>query len=197
VTQPHVATRPLVGVFVGGQATRFAGERKGNLALREGGTVLSRLIGECERALPGVELVLVGASHGYDALGLSSIADEPPGVGPLGGISALLRFARATGRPHALAFACDMPYVEASLIERLAHTAPDALAVAPREGELWSALAARYSVAALPELEATLARGERAVQRFLARLGPRAVELELEPGELQTLADWDSPEDVA
>lgn len=196
MTLPDFAARPLVGVLVGGRAIRFSGERKGNLLLRDGGTVLSRFIGECRRALPGVELLLVGASHGYEALGLSSIADEPPDVGPLGGISALLRFARATGRSNALAFACDMPYVEATLIARLAHTAPEALAVAPRAGELWNALAARYSVAALPELEATLARGERAVQRFLARLGPRAVELELLPGELETLADWDRPEDV-
>ncbi len=190
------STRPLVGLLVGGHATRFAGERKGNLRVSDGGTVLSRLIGECERALPGVELVLVGASHGYDALGLSSIADEPPGVGPLGGISALLRFARATGRPHALAFACDLPYLEAALIARLAHAAPEALALAPREGEHWNGLVARYSVAALPELEATLARGERAVQRFIQRLGARAVELELHRGELETLADWDRPEDV-
>jgi molybdopterin-guanine dinucleotide biosynthesis protein A len=196
VTLLDFAARPLVGVLVGGQATRFSGERKGNLPLDDGSTVLSRFIAECERALPGVELVLVGASHGYEGLGLSALADEPSGVGPLGGISALLRFARATGRPQALAFACDMPYVRAALITRLARAAPDALAVAPRDGELWNALAARYSVAALPELEATLARGERAVQRFLARLGSRAVELELLPGELETLADWDRPEDV-
>lgn len=196
MTPPDLATRPLVGLLVGGRATRFSGQRKGNLALREGGTVLTRLIGECERALPGVEIVLVGSSEGYEALGLSSLADEPPGVGPLGGISALLRFARATGRTTALAFACDLPYVTAPLIARLASEAPDALAVAPRDGELWNALVSRYAVASLPELETTLARGERAMQRFFARLGARAVALELRDGERDSLADWDRPEDV-
>ena len=190
------ATRPLVGLLVGGRAMRFSGRRKGNLEVQDGRTVLTRLIAECERALPGVELVLVGSSDGYDALGLSSLADEPRDVGPLGGISALLRFARATGRSSALAFACDMPYLQAPLIARLASEVPDALALAPRDGELWNSLAARYAVASLPVLEATLSRGEHAMQRFFARLGERAVALELRPGELETLADWDRPEDV-
>jgi molybdopterin-guanine dinucleotide biosynthesis protein A len=182
--------------LVGGRATRFSGQKKGNLPLPDGRTVLTRLVAECERALPGAELVLVGNGDGYEELGLRAIADEPGGIGPLGGLAALLRYAGASDRHAALVFACDMPYVTAELMTRLAGEAPHALALAPRDAELWQALSARYAVASLPVLEQTLAAGERSFQRFFARLGEHAMTLELQPNEHDTLTDWDRPEDV-
>jgi molybdopterin-guanine dinucleotide biosynthesis protein A len=189
-------TRPLVGLLVGGRATRFSGQKKGNLPLPDGRTVLTRLVAECERAFPGVEVVLVGSSDGYEELGLRALTDEPAGIGPLGGLAALLRYASASDRQAALVFACDLPYVTAELMTRLAREAPHALAFAPRDAELWQALSARYAVASLPVLEQTLAAGERSFQRFFSRLGEHAVALELQPTEHDTLSDWDRPEDV-
>jgi molybdopterin-guanine dinucleotide biosynthesis protein A len=191
-----VEARPLVGLLVGGHARRFSGQKKGNLPLPDGRTVLTRLVAECERALPGVELVLVGSSDGYEELGLQTLTDDPAGIGPLGGLRALLCYARESGRSGALVFACDLPYVTAAFMARLAREAPHAHALAPRDGELWQALAARYAVASLPVIEQTLASGERSFQRLFARLGEHAVELELQPNEHDTLSDWDRPEDV-
>ena len=65
--------------------------------------------GEIRAALPGVELVLVGAAEPYGALGLRAIADEPAGIGPLGGLGGLLSHA---GSGQVLALACDLPRLE-------------------------------------------------------------------------------------
>jgi molybdopterin-guanine dinucleotide biosynthesis protein A len=82
------------------------------------------------------------------------------------------------------------------LLARLASEAPDADFLAPREGELWQTLVARYGVGSLPELDGTLAAGDRALQRFVARLGARAVELPVDAGERAELRDWDTPADA-
>ena len=188
---------PLVGIFVGGRARRMGGVVKGLLPTADGRSVVERLLAEIREALPDAPIALVGAASSYDAFGLPSLADTPPGIGPLGGLRALLARTAELGLPHALALACDLPTISANLIRRLAEAEPTASAVAPRElGGPWYALSARYAVTALPVLDAQVAADERALQRLFARLGPSASELPLTAAELALLADWDRPEDL-
>jgi molybdenum cofactor guanylyltransferase len=185
-----------VGIFVGGLGSRLGGVAKGNLTLPSGEKLAERLVAACATSLPDATIVLVGAAEAYAALALPALVDAPTGVGPLGGLRALLLHARATGRTHALALSCDLPYLGPALLARLAEEAPAADCLAPREGELWQTLVARYAVASLPELDATLAAGDRALQRFVARLGARAVELTVDARERAELRDWDTPADA-
>ena len=184
-----------VGLFVGGRGLRMGGVAKGNLASASGERILERLVGECRRALPAAPLVLVGAAEAYAELGLPALGDVPPGIGPLGGLNALLGFAERGGHAAALALACDLPYLDARLVSRLATEAPAALFLAPRSGELWHTLAARYSVAARAAVGEALAAGERALQRVVARLGDGARELAVDADEARLLRDWDTPSD--
>lgn len=184
-----------IGLFVGGKATRMGGFPKGNLEVAPGVRVVDRLVEHCQRALPGAPLVLVGAAEAYADLGLPVLVDAPAGVGPLGGLRALLLFTEGAGHSGAIALACDLPYLESELVERLASTAPDAAFVAAKDGELWHTLAARYGLTALSAVDATLAAGERALQRVIRRLGDRAVELDVTPEEARQLRDWDEPGD--
>src|SRR5262245_17154452 len=117
-----------IGLFVGGRGLRMGGVAKGLLTLPDGETVIGRLLRVCAQALPGSTPVLVGEAAAYAALGLRAIADAPSGVGPLGGLRALLADARQDGHAAALVLACDMPHVSAELVQRLAHERPDALA---------------------------------------------------------------------
>jgi molybdenum cofactor guanylyltransferase len=186
----------IVGIFVGGRGLRLEGVAKGNLALPSGEKLGERLVLRCRRALPDAPLVLVGEAQAYASLGLSALCDAPAGIGPLGGLRALLQHARALGQTHAIALSCDLPYLEAPLIVRLSREAPDSDFLAPREGELWQTLVARYSVGTLATIEAALAAGERALQRVIARLGTRAVELLVDERERAELRDWDVPDDA-
>jgi molybdopterin-guanine dinucleotide biosynthesis protein A len=186
---------PLVGIFVGGRGTRLGGAAKGNLRY-EGETLLARLVRTCEQALPGVPVVLVGAAAAYAELGLPVLADEPKGIGPLGGLRALLVHARDSGHAATLALACDLPRLGPELVRRLAFEAPEAEFVAPRDGELWDTLVARYAVSALAAVDAAIADGERALQRVPRRLGAGAVELAVTDAERAELHDWDTPDDL-
>jgi molybdopterin-guanine dinucleotide biosynthesis protein A len=198
-------SRPLAGVFVGGAGRRMGGTAKGLLRAPDGVTLIERWRGLLTGA--GCDVVLVGASDAYAVAkagggarggtepgeeAFESIADDPPGVGPLGGLCALLR--RAGARP-ALALACDLPFVSARLLERLV-SAPPAGIVAPRHDGRWEPLFARYEAAtALPVALDLLAQGRRALQALLDAAGARP--LAVSDQELLELRDWDTPDDVA
>ncbi|HEU4533063.1 MAG TPA: NTP transferase domain-containing protein, partial [Polyangiaceae bacterium] len=93
---PPPGPAPLVGLFVGGRSTRMGGRPKGLLPTPDGaGPIVlrsARLV-----ASLGWPLVLVGEASAYRAVlpGVKAIDDAPAGVGPLGGLGALLAEAGA------------------------------------------------------------------------------------------------------
>jgi molybdopterin-guanine dinucleotide biosynthesis protein A len=181
---------PLAGVFVGGLGSRMGGVPKGLLHGPDGATLVERW-----RALLdalGVEVVLVGSAGLYASTRLPAVADEPAGIGPLGGLVGLLRRA---GPRQALALACDMPFVSRGLVERLLGAPAGPSVVAPRRDGLWEPLCARYDAArVLPVAAARAASPDHSLQGLLDELG--AVELPLGPGDVEDLRDWDTPDDV-
>ena len=189
-------TSLVIGIFVGGRGSRLGGVAKGNLPLPSGETLAARLVAHARDALPGTPIALVGAADAYAHLGLPALTDEPAGIGPLGGLRALLGHAATLGHTHAIALSCDLPYLEAPLIARLGVEAPAAEFLAPRDGEFWQTLVARYAAALLPVVDATIAAGDRALQRVISRLGERATELVLGARERNQVRDWDRPEDA-
>ena len=192
-----MAPRLVVGLFVGGRGSRFGGIAKGNLRHPSGVRLIERLAGVCRAALPEASIVLVGERAEYADLGRTTLSDEPSGIGPLGGLRALVSFALKKGHDAAIAVACDMPFVTAELVTRLAYEDPTATALAPRQDERWQPLAARYAVSTLPVLDAAIAAGEHSLQKIFARLGDGAHTLAIEEDESLALTDWDSPEDLA
>lgn len=189
---------PLVGLFVGGQGTRMGGVAKGLLQLPGSGqSLLERLLGEVRQALPGAQLVLVGSATAYAALGLEAVPDCPAGVGPLGGLAALLACARERGAAQVLALACDLPRLDAALIERLARADANASAVVTAQGSVRNPLVARYAVEPASAAAASaLASGKRSLQAVLDRLQPAPMILALSAAEEALLDDWDTPSDV-
>ena len=188
----------LVGVFVGGRARRMGGVPKGLLAApRSAETLVMRLLRITQQALGDHACVLVGQAPAYAELGLPFLRDAPAGIGPLGGLAALLEEGVARGHSAVIALACDQPYLGAGLLERLATHAPGAAAVAPRPDGVWQPLAARYDPGSgLAAARAALAADERALHSVLDRLGSGAIELPLTASEAAQLRDWDEPGDL-
>jgi molybdopterin-guanine dinucleotide biosynthesis protein A len=160
-------------------------------------TLLERLLEQARQAEPAAELLLVGEAGSYDAFGLRMLRDEPVGVGPLGGLLALLEYADRRGASFALALACDLPYLSSALLGRLAADAPHAAVLVTQQSGVRNPLVARYTVAAaLPAAHAALLAGRRSLQAVLDELGAGVIVLPLDSAEEQSLSDWDTPEDM-
>jgi molybdopterin-guanine dinucleotide biosynthesis protein A len=186
----------VLGVFVGGQGKRMGGVSKALLRTPDGTESL------VERALrvgreAGLTVVIVGAGDtGAIDANVSRLMDDPSGVGPLGGLAALLAHAKQRDA-HAIALACDMPYVSAALLAKLANDPRDAAILCPRDAVSgkWQALFARYTPEpALLALHATLDAGQRSLQALIERAG--GLPLTLSTEEHALLRDWDTPQDV-
>jgi molybdopterin-guanine dinucleotide biosynthesis protein A len=139
----------------------------------------------------GFEVVLVGRRPDYDVLGLRSLEDTPVGMGPIGGLRALLQ---AAGGAQAIALGCDMPYLSLALLRALRDAAPAPI-VAARRQERWEPFFARFDAELmLSAVDAHIAQGLRSLQALFDHVG--AVELVLPPQLASELDDWDYPSDV-
>ena len=189
---------PLIGVFVGGQGTRMGGVAKGTLRAPDSElSLVERLLVETRAAAPAAATVLVGNATAYEHVGLAVIADDPPGIGPLGGLAGLLSEAERRGSRQVLALACDLPRLDRSLLSRLITEAPEAAVVLVTTGDTRNPLIARYEVArAQLAVGQALAQGRRSLQAVLDRLEPNVIALALSTGEAARLDDWDTPSDI-
>ncbi len=186
---------PLVGIFVGGKGSRLGGLAKGSLRAPGGvETLLERSVRLCREYFSASSVTLVGDGSAYTTVNLPALADDPPGIGPLGGLHALLCEAERRGQPQVIALSCDLPYFTLELLRRL-DQAPPADVVAARQSAYWQPLFTRYaSSEALAAVRQALAAGDRSLQRVLARL--TVLELELDEAEQALLRDWDEPADL-
>jgi molybdopterin-guanine dinucleotide biosynthesis protein A len=181
----------VAGIFVGGESRRMGGQPKGLLVAPSGETIVERW-SRMFVALR-VPIVLVGNREAYAPLGIEIIEDDPPHIGPLGGLIALLKRARG-GR--AIAVACDMPFVSEGLLEKLATHPSRACALAPRRADIWEPLFARYEgPLPLEVAKAHAGAGRRSLFGVLETLDAEA--LDLGHHELAELRDWDEMDDIS
>jgi len=126
--------------------------------------------------------VIAAAAEGLPPalLPLRVIDDARASSGPLGGLVALLEAALAAADPVVVALACDMPGIGAALLARLV-AAPPAAVVAPRRGDHWEPLCARYDARRVhPVASARLAAADLALQGLLRAVA--TIELDRAPG---------------
>ncbi len=109
----------------------------------------------------------------WRARGLRVVADELPDAGPLGGI-----YTAITRSPcdRTLVVACDMPFLSAALLRRLADV--DADLVIPRSGRGLEPLCAVYSRTCAGDIHDRLMRGEYEASKLPA--GVRVAEIDVD-----------------
>lgn len=182
----------VVGLFVGGRASRMRGAPKGLLTAPSGVPIVERSAQLAESL--GARVVLVGYHAAYatwcTARSVRTVADAGTDLGPLGGLLALLRMTEGP----VVALACDMPYLTHALLHRLVES-PPAPIVAPRFDGRWQPFFARYDPAQVEPLARAHAEQNRtALWQLLDAAG--ATELALSPDEAAQLRDWDTPEEM-
>lgn len=159
-------------VLAGGQSSRFGSDKA--RALVKGRPLLVHvaraLVAHASRIT-----VVAARADAYHDLGLRTIADRIPGLGPLGGLhTALADLGRA---PWLLLCSCDWLGITPAWIEELLrHRRPGTRAVAFR-GRRWEPLLALYHRELLAEAAGSLAAGERALWRLIERAAHVALPL--------------------
>ena len=106
-------------------------------------------------------------------LGYPEVADDPPGVGPLGGLIGGLS---ASPHPLLAAAAVDMPFVSPDVLRLLAGLHQDEDAVVPVTDSGVEPLHAVYSTTALPLLRGACVEGRFAMRAALEGLRVRLVD---------------------
>ena len=167
MTFPPEAT-PATGVtgviLAGGQSSRM-GSNKALLPYRGG-----RFIESIHRQLSGLfdELLLVtNTPEQYAFLGCRMVPDLYPGLGALAGLQAGLHGSRT---PHIFAVACDMPYLNDTLIRALLARRHQADVVIPESVDGLEPLHAVYGSGCLPAMEQALLSGRRRLVSFFPRV---------------------------
>jgi len=163
--------------------------------------VIDRLRAGLAARAPQAEIIVItNRPDDYRFLGAPLFGDPLPGEGPLGGLLAALQAARS---PLAAVVACDMPFLNASLLltqrDLLLTSAADV--VIPRSEQGLEPLHAVYRAGAcLPAVRAALASGQRRMTAWFEQVRVREMSLAetraADPGGL-SFVNVNSPEEFA
>lgn len=159
-------------VLAGGRSSRL-GQDKAFLKIN--GQFLMERILEKLAQLSDELIVVTNEPDKYDQFEAVIVGDAFPGKGALGGIYSGVR---AATRSHSLVVACDMPFLNLSLLRYMQGLASQHDVVIPRVGELTEALHAIYSRNCLPFVEEHLKAGDLSIVSFFPRVRVRYVERE-------------------
>ena len=154
-------------VLAGGEGRRFGGPKA---EARVGGI---SLVERAVSALRGVVAdVVVVSARPLSAPSAPVIRDRVEGAGPLGGLDAALRHARAEGHDGVLLVACDLPLLTGDLLRHVADNLRSNMAVAPerRTGGV-EPLCAAYRVEVLDAVERRLGEEDRSLHALFREVG--------------------------
>lgn len=105
-------------IIAGGKGSRMGGDK--GMQLLNGkplvGYAIASLLPICS------DIIISTNNPSYEQFGFTTIADNYPEIGPLGGLQAALR---ASKYQHNLVLSCDNPFVNTELLKKLAFTGFD------------------------------------------------------------------------
>ena len=192
-------------VLAGGQSSRM-GRDKALLPLHGGGPPLLKIVIEhLKRVASDVFIVATGRPE-YESFGVPVVPDDVVGGGALAGIHAALRNA---SQQHCLIVACDMPFLNLALLERLAREPRDYDVLVPltpgesrqrSDGLVYQTLHAIYSKNCLDSIERQLQTGRRQVIGFFPDVKVRTIsvgENSLHDSALTSFFNANNPEALA
>jgi molybdopterin-guanine dinucleotide biosynthesis protein A len=170
-------------VLAGGRSSRMARDKA--LVVIDGTAMAARVAAALTEGGCDPVVMIGGDQPALAALGLVVVDDRWPGEGPLGGIITALQYFDA---PTVVA-ACDLPWLDPSVVRALRAAAGADVAVATTDRD--EPLCACWMPTALPELRRRFGEGERAVHRTLLSLNVCRV-----PVAAAALRNVNSPADL-
>ncbi|HRN85109.1 MAG TPA: molybdenum cofactor guanylyltransferase MobA [Hyphomicrobium sp.] len=192
-------------VLAGGMSRRMGGPEKALMVLG-GAPLVAHAVARLRPQVASLILNANGDPARFSALGHPVVPDETADrPGPLAGVLAALHwFARHEPEVTAVAsLPADSPLVPADLVARLRDglvDAPHAKVAVASSRDRRHPVIALWKRGAAPEIEAALARGERAAHAMIDRLGAVSVpfaDLDVAGGTIDPFFNVNTPEDLA
>lgn len=168
-----------VYVLSGGKSSRFGGDKARAMLCGQPLLVhvVSQLQGPLDQAPGGPEPLRLSASHvitstpgQYDDLGLISVPDQETHLGPLGGLyTALCHLSEnpTGGSGWCFLVSCDMAGIRREWVHDLWQARTPESQVVAFGPDPWDSMFALYHVDLLPQVEAQLQAGKRAMWRLI------------------------------
>ncbi len=166
-------TKPITSILLAGGRSARLGRDKAFLQVN-GQFLIERILRRLGQ-ISEETIIVANEVDRYEQFEGIVITDVSPGKGALGGIFSGLT--RASNH-HSLVVACDMPFLNVSLLRYMQGLAADYDVVIPRVGGLTEALHAIYSKNCLPFIERQLQMGDLRIVHFFPQVRVRYVEQE-------------------
>ncbi|WP_461426682.1 molybdenum cofactor guanylyltransferase MobA [Gymnodinialimonas sp.] len=171
-------------ILAGGHGRRIGGDKA--KVLLAGKPLWRHVLARLE---PQVGLVSMNAGESFGAL--PRVADEVPGLGPLGGVLAAMVWAEGAGAARVLTVAVDTPFLPMDLVARLAAVEGRIVVAATADG--LHGTTALWDVGLATELRAALADGTRKVTAWAGAMGVQTAHFE----DAGAFFNVNTPEDLA
>jgi len=165
-----------IAILAGGEGRRIGGGKA--LRLLAGSTLIDRALAI---ARSWSSEVLVMARQPIAGLDAPVLPDESAIAGPLGGLVAALRHARASDADRLLTLPCDMPFLPNDLPDRLGAGVGDAQAALAMSGSQVHPVCGLWRLEALDSIDSFLASGRRSLRGFAEAVGCVAIEWACDP----------------
>lgn len=149
-------------LLAGGQSRRMGRDKA---LLPFGSEAVSERLYGILSACASEVVVVRDPRRGFPVPGARLVGDRHPGRGPLEAIATGLE---AIACERAVVVACDMPFVDREIIERLTRIDPEAALVIPRTERGLEPLLAVYARPLAPAMRQLLEAGERRIQAILS-----------------------------
>ncbi len=187
------ASFPVLPVYIlsGGRSIRFGSDKA--RAVLKGEPLIKRLAAAAQPIASSVTVV-ADVQDKYADLGLTTIADETPGLGPLGGLAtALGHLQRRADSAQLLLLSCDMLVFRPQWAAMLASAAQAEPAAVIFDDGRWQPMPGIYHRRILPTARQLLSAGQRAMKQLLMDIGPMTLPVPADwPDRLQA----NRPEDL-
>ena len=179
-------------IMAGGKSSRFNSDKARALI---GGRPLISIISEKLETLFVSVTAVADKPDKYADLGLTTIGDLTPGLGPLGGLATALDdfTKKKSGTGWIFLISCDFVDFETGWIERLWSEKDKKTKAAAFRGDFWEPLFAFYHTSLFAEAHKRAASNDRSMWRFLEKVKCYPASL---PQGWFDVADIDRPEDL-
>jgi molybdopterin-guanine dinucleotide biosynthesis protein A len=157
-------------ILAGGKSRRFGSDKA--RAVIDGRPLLVSVL-EALQPVTCCAHAVAATQGAYDDLGITTLADDQPGAGPLAGLQTALIHASSRHQPWVLLASCDLVRPDVQSILQLGQVIEPGHRASLWATEGWfEPFPGLYHVGLLPAVEAALQSGDRSMQAILRGLGP-------------------------